>query len=159
MKCPHHFNFTVCVFSLKSGGFHTARWCFQFWLSLPCWLCDLCMIPITRSLLTACDKSDLDHGAWNEYMPTVLTEIRRDGLTTHKSRFLLTNIQLITQSKRAVERRLFVRFVRGKDTPNTMTSILFEPKMTKWLRPKAEGPEFESRLRRVFFLGRVIPVT
>ena len=25
-----------------SGGLHTARWSFQFWLSLPHWLCDLC---------------------------------------------------------------------------------------------------------------------
>ena len=31
------------VGSLKSGGLHTARWHFQFWLSLPHWLCDLCM--------------------------------------------------------------------------------------------------------------------
>ena len=28
---------SVCVFSLKSGGLHTARWRFQFWLSLPHW--------------------------------------------------------------------------------------------------------------------------
>ena len=32
----------VCVFSLKSGCLHTTWWRFQFWLSLPHWLCDLC---------------------------------------------------------------------------------------------------------------------
>ena len=33
---------SVCVFSLKSGGLHTAQWHFQFWLSHPHCLCDLC---------------------------------------------------------------------------------------------------------------------
>ena len=33
---------SACVLSLKSGGLHMARWRFQFWFSLPYWLCDLC---------------------------------------------------------------------------------------------------------------------
>ena len=35
VTCPYR------VISLKSGGLHTSRWHFQFWLSLPHWLCDL----------------------------------------------------------------------------------------------------------------------
>ena len=39
VTCPYHFSLPI---SLKSGGLHTARWRFQFWISLPHWLCDLC---------------------------------------------------------------------------------------------------------------------
>ena len=38
--CAH--TTSACVFSLKSGLFG-ARWHFQFWFSLPFWLCDLCI--------------------------------------------------------------------------------------------------------------------
>ena len=38
--CAH--TTSVCVFKLKSRGLQTARWHFQFWFSLPHWLCDLC---------------------------------------------------------------------------------------------------------------------
>ena len=38
----HACTTSVCVFSLSSGGLHTTRWHFQFWLSFPHWLCDLC---------------------------------------------------------------------------------------------------------------------
>ena len=35
MTCPYHFSLHLFIFSLKSGGLHTARWRFQFWLKLP----------------------------------------------------------------------------------------------------------------------------
>ena len=41
VKCPCSFS---CVISLKSRDFSAVRWRFQFWFSLPHWLCDLCTI-------------------------------------------------------------------------------------------------------------------
>ena len=39
MTCPYHFS--VHLFT-EVGRYHRAQWCFQFWLSLPHWFCDLC---------------------------------------------------------------------------------------------------------------------
>ena len=39
MNVWHARTTSFCVLSLKSGGLHTAWWRFQFWLSLPHWLC------------------------------------------------------------------------------------------------------------------------
>ena len=44
---------SVCFFSLKSRGLYTARCCFQFWLSLPHWLCDLCILLLLLQRSTA----------------------------------------------------------------------------------------------------------
>ena len=49
LACPNDlvtylYYFSLCLFTdvRRSSCLHTAQWRFQFWLSLPRWLCDLC---------------------------------------------------------------------------------------------------------------------